>query len=109
MAPLGNFRQSAYLQETALFLGQSEIFMDSSNLLSRLIGIDLIGLPKRMRFANIFPCVDWAKSCLDKWDTFDKKVQESLLFLKEQKEFIEPLVEIGKIFKWVCAVPIGLY
>jgi hypothetical protein len=41
MAPLGNFRQSAYLQGTALFLGQSEIFMDSSNLLSRLIGIDL--------------------------------------------------------------------
>ena len=41
MAPLGNFRQSSYLQETALFLGQSEIFMDSSNLLSRLIGIDL--------------------------------------------------------------------
>ena len=41
MTPLGNFRQSAYLQETALFLGQSEIFMDSSELLSRLIGIDL--------------------------------------------------------------------
>jgi hypothetical protein len=41
MAPVGNFRQSAYLQETALFLGQSEIFMDSSELLSRLIGIDL--------------------------------------------------------------------
>lgn len=57
----------------------------------------------KMRFANIFPCVDWAKSCLDKWDTFDKKVQESLLFLKEQKEFIEQLVEIGEIFKWVCS------
>ena len=41
MTPLGNFRQSSYLQETALFLGQSEIFMDSSNLLSRLIRIDL--------------------------------------------------------------------
>jgi hypothetical protein len=41
MAPCGSFRQSAYLQETALFLGQSETFMDSSELLSRLVGIDL--------------------------------------------------------------------
>ena len=57
----------------------------------------------KMRFANIFPCVDWAKSCLDTWDTFDKKVQESLQFLKEQKEFIDQLIEIGKVFKWVCA------
>ena len=57
----------------------------------------------KMRFANIFPCIDWAKSCLDKWGTFDKEVQESLSFLKENKAFIEQLVEIGKIFKWVCA------
>jgi len=32
-------------------------------------------------------------------DKFDKKVQESLQFLKEQKAFIDQLVEIGKIFK----------
>jgi len=57
----------------------------------------------KMRFANIFPCIDWADSCLDKWDTFDKKVQESLQFLKQQKEFISQLVAIGEIFKWVCA------
>jgi hypothetical protein len=56
----------------------------------------------KMRFANIFPCVDWAKSCLDKWDTFDKKVQESLHFLQEQKAFINQLIDIGLIFKWVC-------
>jgi hypothetical protein len=57
----------------------------------------------KMRFANIFPCIDWAKSCLNKWEIFDRKVQERLQFLKEQEEFIEQLVEIGKIFKWVCA------
>jgi len=57
----------------------------------------------KMRFANIFPCVDWANSCLANGDTFDKKVQESLQFLQAQKAFIEQLVEIGKIFKWVCA------
>jgi hypothetical protein len=56
----------------------------------------------KMRFANIFPCIDWAKSCLDRWDTFDKKVQETLQFLKEQKAFIEQLIDLGKIFKWVC-------
>jgi hypothetical protein len=41
MEPSGNFRQSAYLQETALFLGQSEVFMDASELLGRLLGVDL--------------------------------------------------------------------
>ena len=41
LSPKGNFRQSPYLQETALFLGQSEIFMDASELLERLSGIDL--------------------------------------------------------------------
>ena len=56
----------------------------------------------KMRFANIFPCIDWAKSCLDKWDIFDKKVQENLAFLKEQRAFIDQLIDIGKIFKWVC-------
>lgn len=57
----------------------------------------------KMRFANIFPCVDWAKYCLDKWDTLDKKVQESLQFMREQKGFIDQLIDIGKVFKWVCA------
>ena len=41
LSPKGNFRQSPYLQETALFLEQSEIFMDASELLERLSGIDL--------------------------------------------------------------------
>jgi uncharacterized protein YjgD (DUF1641 family) len=56
----------------------------------------------KMRFANIFPCIDWSKKCLEKWDTFDAKIQESLQFLQEQKAFIEQLVDIGKIFKLVC-------
>jgi hypothetical protein len=41
LCPQGSFRQSPYLQETALFLGQSEVFMDASDLLSRLSGVDL--------------------------------------------------------------------
>jgi hypothetical protein len=56
----------------------------------------------KMRFANIFPCVDWADSCLKKWDNFNSKQQESLSFLKEHFLFIEQLVSIGKIFKYVC-------
>ena len=55
----------------------------------------------RMRFANIFPCVDWAYSCLKKWDAFNSQQQESLSFLKEHFIFIEQLVSIGKIFKYV--------
>jgi hypothetical protein len=27
----------------------------------------------KIRFANIFPCIDWAKSCLNKWEIFDRK------------------------------------
>jgi hypothetical protein len=56
----------------------------------------------KMRFANIFPCITWANSCLDKWNTLDEKVQESLAFLRQHQGFIEDLVQIGTIFKSVC-------
>lgn len=41
LAPKGNFRQSPYLQETALILGQDQTFQQSSSLLKRLCGVDL--------------------------------------------------------------------
>jgi hypothetical protein len=56
----------------------------------------------KMRFANIFPCVNWAKLCLEKWKKLSKKVQESLVFLKENEAFIGTLVEISKAFKMLC-------
>jgi len=57
----------------------------------------------KMRFANIFPCVNWAEKMLGAWDDLDKEVQHQLLFLQEQKEFIETLIQIAQIFKMVCA------
>lgn len=41
LEPTGSFRQSPYLQETALFLGQDHVFDESSSLLKRLCGVDL--------------------------------------------------------------------
>ncbi|AFM05070.1 hypothetical protein Fleli_2715 [Bernardetia litoralis DSM 6794] len=42
----------------------------------------------KMRFANIFPCVNWAKKILQTWDDLPSSVQEQVLFLKEKEEFI---------------------
>lgn len=56
----------------------------------------------KLRFANMFPCIDWAKNCLDKWATLSPSIQTSLDFLKEHQDFIEELVTIGKAFKLVC-------
>ena len=58
----------------------------------------------KMRFANIFPCVDWAKKRLDNWDNLDESITEFLVFLKEHEAFIEELVEQSKIFKRVCSI-----
>lgn len=58
----------------------------------------------KMRFANIFPCVDWAKKQLDNWSNLDESITDFLVFLKEQEAFIEELVEQSKIFKMVCSV-----
>jgi len=41
LEPKGHFRQSPYLQETALCLGQGHTFNESSHLLKRLCGVDL--------------------------------------------------------------------
>ena len=56
----------------------------------------------KLRFANIFPCVTWAKKMLHNWDNLPLDVQQSVLFLNENKDFIMELVQIEKIFKTVC-------
>jgi hypothetical protein len=56
----------------------------------------------KMRFANIFPCVNWAKKMLQSWDNLPLDVKEQVLFLKEKEAFITDLIEIEKIFKLVC-------
>jgi hypothetical protein len=56
----------------------------------------------KMRFANIFPCVNWAKLCLEKWEILRKTVQENLVFLKENEAFIDTLIEVEHVFKMLC-------
>lgn len=58
----------------------------------------------KMRFANIFPCVYWAETCLNNWENLSKDVQESLVFLQENKDFIGTLSEAGELFKMLCEV-----
>lgn len=56
----------------------------------------------KMRFANIFPCVNWAKKMLVRWENLNEEVQGSLLFLKDNSDFIQSLIEVELIFKMVC-------
>ncbi len=56
----------------------------------------------KMRFANIFPCVNWAQKMLQDWDNLDAEVQQALVFLQQHKDFIETLIQIVQIFKMVC-------
>ena len=56
----------------------------------------------KMRFANIFPCVNWAKKILADWDNLSKEVQDRLTFLKENTTFIQSLIQVEIIFKTVC-------
>jgi len=55
----------------------------------------------KMRFANIFPCVSWAKKILSSWETLSEEVQIALSFLKNKSELITSLIEIASIFKFV--------
>ena len=58
----------------------------------------------KMRFANIFPCVQWAQLHLQDWSNLPESVRESLSFLKEKELFIIGLGQVSAIFKTVCAV-----
>ena len=55
-----------------------------------------------MRFANIFPCIDWSEKMLNIWDSLDEEVRKELAFLKENAGFIKELVQTAKVFKNLC-------
>ncbi len=56
----------------------------------------------KMRFANIFPCVNWAEKMLAQWDNLSEQVQQKLIFLKEHQQFIQSLIQVEVIFKTLC-------
>lgn len=92
--------------------GQDETFMAFSKLIGKLR--QKWNLSKeysqymppsmrgKLRFANIFPCVSWAKKMIDQMEELPLEVEEQLSFLVTHKSFIEALVEVQSIFKTVC-------
>ena len=56
----------------------------------------------KLRFANIFPSVNWAKKMLQNWEDLPLRIQQEVQFLKEKKAFITGLIQIEKLFKTVC-------
>lgn len=60
------------------------------------------GLRIKMRFANLFPCVNWAEKMLKNWAVLPSEVQMELSFLEKNTAFIIGLIQVGKYFKTIC-------
>lgn len=58
----------------------------------------------KMRFANIFPCVDWANRMLANWQSLSDEIREKLTFLLKNKSFFEELQLVGNLFKSTCDI-----
>ncbi len=58
----------------------------------------------KLRFANIFPLVEWAEKMCVKWHSLPLEVQNACKWLSENKPFIEELV----IIKNACTTILGL-
>ena len=58
----------------------------------------------KMRFANIFPSVNWTEKMLKNWERLPLEVQHQITFLKEKKAFIKSLSEVETIFKFTCEI-----
>jgi len=48
----------------------------------------------KLRFANVFGIILWAKNLLDKWETLPEDIQKELSFLQENKVFLEEFYQI---------------
>jgi hypothetical protein len=62
------------------------------------------GMRGKMRFANIFPCVNWAEKQLKEWSNLPQSVQNKLAFLKEKQAFINDLLIVRDVFKNTCRI-----
>lgn len=103
---LANFVKKIYQQDTTFenfrkLIGglRKKWFLSKEN--SKYMPPSMRG---KLRFANIFTCVDWAKKQLDNWINLDESIREHLAFLKENQGFVEELIEQSKIFKMVCSM-----
>lgn len=48
----------------------------------------------KLRFANVFGIILWAKNLLDIWETLSKEIQKELSFLQENKVFLEEFYQV---------------
>lgn len=48
----------------------------------------------KLRFANVFSLILWAKNLLDKWETLPEDIQKELSFLQENKVFLEEFYQV---------------
>jgi hypothetical protein len=103
---LANFLKKIYQQDTRFeafrkLIGElrKKWFLSKEN--SKYMPPSMRG---KLRFANIFTCVDWAKKQLDNWINLEESIRSCLAFLKEHQGFIEELIQQSKIFKMVCSI-----
>lgn len=48
----------------------------------------------KLRFANVFGIILWAKNLLDTWETLPEDIQKELSFLEENKIFLEEFYQV---------------
>lgn len=48
----------------------------------------------KLRFANVFRIILWAKNLLDNWGTLPEDIQKELSFLQENKAFLEEFYQV---------------
>jgi hypothetical protein len=58
----------------------------------------------KLRFANIFPCINWANKHLINWTNLSTEIQDKLSFLKNNEGFFEELKHLEEVFKKSCSI-----
>lgn len=60
----------------------------------------------KVRFANLFPLIEWAKKQLEQWQNLPEEIQKEFIFLKQNEKWVvnfwsiqQKLVEISLILK----------
>ena len=57
-----------------------------------------------MRFATIFPVVEWAQKWINQWTEIPPEVQQDLVFLMESKALIAQLANLQNTVSALCSI-----
>ncbi|MDZ7933541.1 MAG: hypothetical protein U5M51_00905 [Emticicia sp.] len=58
----------------------------------------------KVRFANIFPVVNWASKQLEKWAEIPESVRKDLSFLEQNRELIAQLMSLENTVGQICEI-----